>query len=458
MRLLDKLALASGNCHDGNRGRCFGVNDALWGDSGKGAVAGRLVLEGATSSVRFSGGMNAGHTSEINDVQYITNLVPCSVLYGGVGAIGPMCAIMPFTDGKIPAGQAEPRRGFREEVEMLQAMGIEIDPSHLIVDPNAGVTCAWHLAIEANSEGNGNRIGSTGRGIAPTYEALFGKWRVTVSDCLNEHRIDRALKRVAEAIADRKSCDGIDPFDSKRSLLEWGQWLQSVASIRRVDGWMAEILNNPDNDVVLEGAQGALLDPVWSQPCSTSCPIWPPVGLGHLPNVVNIGVFKVLPSRVGEGPFPTELVNPAVVGPLRDLLHEFGATTRRPRRLGWLHFAALREGARRLGANVLIPTKLDPLVNRRLFAFDGITVDGETVPWWESEWDVWEQAAPRQCFSSVQAIRRIQLPMLTEPMYGITRADELPPPAREIVRIIAERTGLPVPAIKTGPGSEHLAF
>jgi adenylosuccinate synthase len=429
----------------------------LWGDSGKGAVAGRLVQEGATFSVRFSGGMNAGHTSEIDGVEYVTNLMPCSVLYGGVGAIGPMCVIMPFSDGKIPQGMTEPRRGFREEVESLQARGIVVDRDHLIVDPNASITCSWHLAIEALGEGGSNRIGSTGRGIAPTYAAIATKCRITVGDCMDERRLDQALFRVQTELEDRISCKGISPYTDRKALLEWGQWLRSVATIRRVDTWLAQILVN-GHDVVLEGAQGALLDPVWSQPCSTSCPIWPPIGIGNVfRSLINIGVFKAMSSRVGEGPFPTEIID-GRADMLRDLLHEFGATTKRPRRLGWLHFAALREGVRRTGATVLIPTKLDPLVGVGICTYDGLTVDGLPVEWWESEWDVWESERPGQCSDRVRATGQMWLQDMREPMFGITRVDDLPRTARDFMALIQEKTGVPVPMMKTGPGSAHMAL
>lgn len=436
----------------GKLGAILAVLDTQWGDCGKAAVVGYLLERyGIKYCVRFQGGRNAGHTLVIGGVKYITHLIPASVLYGGVGAIGPFCVILPEAPRLAgPAGHSKKRIGFKEEVQDLQARGVTVNPDHLVIDPNVAITIGLLLQNEAAREAGTGKIGSTGNGIGDTYEAVAGKYRITVGDCLNRQRLEAALQRVIAKFGEMA-----DREEVITSLLVWGQWLLTVATIRPVNTWMHEI-QNTGATIILEGAQGAHLDVLYDQPFATSSHIWPPVGLGNLQNVVVIGVLKAVPTRVGDGPFPTELNNGEDVR-LRQLLGEFGSTTGRPRRIGLPFPPSVRESIRRFGPHCLVVTKLDPLVGERLCGWNGMMIDGQSVEWWPSVWDVWDREQPGQIkLERLVLTHRFDLPVLRGNIGGVTELDQLDRSALAFLDQLETRfDGVPIWGAKTGPDSAH---
>lgn len=430
-------------------GMVIAVSDVQWGDCGKAAVLSYvcelLIQDDITPvAVRFQGGSNAGHTVWINGTKFVTHLIPVSVLYGGVGLIGPNCVILPFQWGNDLPG------GLLEEIQKLQDQGTTVNAEHLIIDPDASVTCPWHIELERLIDELGGGVGSTKRGIAPTYESVAGKWRITVQDCLSRESLSRAFEQIRPHLKLRGLEHMLNP-DTFERLLTWGKGLQHAAKIARVDRWLHEH-QKKGGHILLEGAQGAHLDVLRDSPCSTSSSPWPAIGLGQLQNIIHIGVFKLVPTRVGEGPFPTEVFGEEA-DRLRNLLGEYGSTTGRPRRIGMPLMSSVREGAARLGVDILCLTKGDLLVGERLEAYDCLSVNGYAAEWWASQREAWDKAHRNQCSGGIAPHRSFQLPVLDRPFTGVREWRKLPREAQELVIALQERIPVPIAMMKTGPGS-----
>lgn len=433
-------------------GRTFAIIDLAHGDCGKALVAAWFLLKYKIRfSIRFQGGSNAGHTTEHNGVKRVTNLVPIACLFGGIGAIGQNCVILPFT----PKGSAEgiaQRRGFRGEVEDLGASGLIIGPDNLIIDEHAAVTIDPFLEREACGESGGNKIGSTCRGITQTYESIAGKYRITVADCLRKDRLRSALSRVVEHYS-------IDPPALEEiidELLEWGVWLQSTAKICSVTAWRNEIEERGE-DVLLEGAQGMHLDVLEHQPFSTSSCMWPPQGIGRCRNFVVVGVFKSIPSRVGDGPFLTEMAEDDKTIALRKQLGEFGATTGRPRRLGMPDAISLRHSLERLNPDILVMTRGDSLTGvKGLKVAIEMKIDGQVANWWASIWDVWMRDTQGQVNPDRVRISWVNLPFVRGNNQGVTHADELSQSLREWLADMESAIGRKIDMVKTGPSVQDM--
>ncbi len=328
---------------------------AQWGDEGKGKVV-DIYTEYANTVVRYQGGNNAGHTLVVGDEKTVLHLIPSGILHDGKKCIIGNGVVL---DPKI----------FIDEVTALQKKGYLKDESQLVIDRNVHIIMPYHKKIDIARENKPKerRIGTTGRGIGPTYEDKVGRRGIRLSDLVNPHSFAQKVKEVLpEKNFLLENFLQEAPLSEQEILDEYSSY---GAILKKFIGNTSMLLDQQRSkgaNILFEGAQGSLLDiDHGTYPYVTSsstiaggaC-----TGSGFGPRFIDevIGISKAYVTRVGEGPFPTEL-NDEMGEHLRAAGSEFGATTGRPRRTGWLDIVALREAVRTNGLSGLAITKLDVL-------------------------------------------------------------------------------------------------
>jgi adenylosuccinate synthase len=413
------------------------VVGAQWGDEGKGKVV-DLFTERADTVVRYGGGANAGHTLVIDGKKLVTHLVPSGVCHPGKSCVlGDGMVIDPHT--------------LLEELSECQARGLLMQ-NELLVGLGAHVILPYHKLLdglrEDHSAKKGKSIGTTRRGIGPAYEAKAARRGVRVRDLLKPKR----LRELVEA-----NLDELRPvFAHLGGSLNAGDvnaWIDdALAAGERLRPHTGDAGRHvaatiaAGKHVLFEGAQGCLLDldhgtyPYVTSSSTIAAGACQSAGIGptHIDSVV--GITKAYATRVGEGPFPTELHGEAG-DRLREAGGEFGATTGRPRRCGWLDLPALRMGVRLSGMQSLALTKLDVLANlpevRVCVAYK---VDGKELD--EPPIDPDDIARAEPVFASFPGWG--QLPSARD----IT---DLPAPARAYVETIQRMAGVPFCLVSVGP-------
>jgi adenylosuccinate synthase len=410
---------------------------AQWGDEGKGKVV-DLMAEDADLVARCQGGPNAGHTVVIGEQTFVLHLVPTGALRPGkLCVLGSGVVIDPLA--------------LFAEVDGLKAHGIEVE-SRLRVDPRAHIILPYHRALERAEEGlaSGGRLGTTLRGIGPAYASKAARTGVRVHDLLDRERlralIELNLDKVGTQIgAQTTAAEELGVAAMTDVFAALGARMQPLIADVSV---LIDTALRGGRRVLVEGAQGTLLDlDHGTYPYVTSSSTIAAgalTGLGFGPGCVDqvIGVAKAYTTRVGRGPFPTEL-EPAAAANLREAGAEYGATTGRPRRCGWLDLVALRRAARLSGFNALAVTKLDVLDTLETIP---VCVTYEPDPhadWWPEV----ELEAARPVYRQLRGWRT-----------STTRARsiaDLPPAAREYLRFITAETGVPVALVSVGSGREE---
>ena len=328
---------------------------AQWGDEGKGKVV-DIYTEHAQQVVRFQGGNNAGHTLVVGDQKTVLHLIPSGILHEGKRCI-------------IGNGVVLDPKVFLGEIDGLKQKGYLKDDSQLLVDGSVNLIMPYHRAIDiAREQKSGARkIGTTGRGIGPTYEDKVGRRGIRFADLLKPETFARKLKEVLpEKNFFLENYLGEKPL-SEEEILE--EYLGYADRLRVYLGKASSVVNKSiaaGENVLFEGAQGSLLDvdhgtyPYVTSSSTIAGGACTGVGVG--PSLISevIGITKAYVTRVGEGPFPTEL-HDEMGEQIRKTGSEFGATTGRPRRTGWLDIVALREAVRTNGLTGLALTKMDVL-------------------------------------------------------------------------------------------------
>jgi len=326
---------------------------AQWGDEGKGKIT-DLLSEKADIVVRYQGGNNAGHTIVTADQKFALSLIPSGVLYPTVTPV-------------IGNGVVVDPRWFFEEMETLTRKGI--DPSRVKISSNAHLIMPYHRKLDAVIErylGN-SMIGTTKRGIGPAYTDKFSRSGIRVQDLFDEkiflEKLAAVLKQKNKLLVKVYNQLPIDFDEIAEEYLDYADRLEPFVADTSLLVW--EALNEGKN-VLFEGGQGTLLDidhgtypfVTSSNPTAGGAP----VGIGIGPNMIDniIGVTKAYISRVGTGPFPTELKN-EIGDRLIDVGGEYGVVTGRRRRCGWLDMVAMRYSARVNGLTEIALTKLDIL-------------------------------------------------------------------------------------------------
>ena len=412
------------------------VVGAQWGDEGKGKIVDWLSSR-ADVICRFQGGHNAGHTLVVDGEVYKLHALPSGVVRSGkLSVIGNGVVLDPWH--------------LVQEIATIRAQGVEIKPETLMIAENTPLILPIHGELDRAREeaaSKGNKIGTTGRGIGPAYEDKVGRRAVRVADLADaatlEARVDRAL---AHHDALRRGL-GLEPVD-RAALLEK---LREIApQILPFAGPVWKVLNEKrraGHRILFEGAQGALLDiDFGTYPFVTSSNViagQAATGTGIGPGAIDfvLGIVKAYTTRVGEGPFPTELED-ADGQRLGERGHEFGTTTGRKRRCGWFDAVLVRQTCATSGVNGISLTKLDVLDGfETLKICVGYDLDGKRfdhLPF-ASE----EQARCTPIYEEMEG--------WTESTEGARSWADLPGAAVKYVRRIEELIGCPVALLSTSP-------
>jgi adenylosuccinate synthase len=414
----------------------FVVLGAQWGDEGKGKMTDYLA-ENADVVVRFQGGNNAGHTVEVGDKQYKLHLIPSGILYESkLNVIG---------NGVV----LDPKAMF-EELQYLEGLGVKVSKENFIISDRAHLIMPYHRALDAAKEKarGKNDIGTTGKGIGPCYTDKAERSGIRVCDLMHKEVFKEKLKENIEYRNEILSkIYGLDTLEFDAIYEEYLGYAEKMKefvtdiSVRVYD----EIKNG--KNVLFEGAQGNLLDIDYgTYPFVTSsntiaggvC-----IGAGIGPTMINsvVGIAKAYTTRVGKGPFPTELLD-EMGDHIRTVGHEYGVTTGRARRCGWLDVVILKSAARVSGITSFAVTKIDTLAGMdKIKVCIGYDLNGKTIgyvpasledlalckPIYE-EFDGWD--------SSVENARSY---------------DELPQNAKIYLKRIEELTGTKISIVGVGP-------
>ena len=328
------------------------VVGAQWGDEGKGKIV-DLFTESAHAVVRWAGGANAGHTLVVGGKKYVTHLIPSGVLRKGVTCV-------------LGEGMVIDPTVLLDEIQMFRQHGFLENDKDLIIAERAHLTMPYHRELDRLREEGPSKIGTTKRGIGPTYESKVARRGLRVGSLRRPERFRREVEQSIEQIAPE-----IESLGGKRPVVA-----EIVESMRVLAERLAPFMGDASRfvhdqivagrRVMFEGGQGVLLDidhgtyPFVTSSSTTAGGACAALGIG--PRLVDavVGLTKAYVTRVGLGPFPTELDN-EVGERLRARGAEFGATTGRPRRCGWLDIPALRLAIRLSGIGGLALTKLDVL-------------------------------------------------------------------------------------------------
>jgi adenylosuccinate synthase len=424
------------------KGKTAVIVGAQWGDEGKGKIV-DVLSENFSVVARYAGGHNAGHTVIINGKKFILQLVPCGVLRAGCRSV-------------IGNGVVLDPMAFLKEVSALRATGVEID-GHLFVSNRAHVILPYHRMIELASENapGGVKIGTTSRGIGPAYEDKMGRRGLRVADLLDlkllkTHIGDacREKNMIAHALFNS------EPLDPDKMYEEYAE---ASAKIAPFVCDTAALLNRAiagGESVMFEGAQGTMLDidhgtyPFVTSSSATSGGAV--IGTGVAPTAISevIGVTKAYCTRVGEGPFPSEL-HDAFGDQLRARGNEYGAVTGRPRRCGWLDLPLLRYAGMINGISWLVVTKLDVLDElAEIPVCVGYKIDGKATE---------EIPAHASGFDRIECVYR-KLPGWRTPTQDILQVEKLPKAAREYLNFMEKESGVRIGVVSTGPGREQTLF
>ena len=353
----------------------FIVLGAQWGDEGKGKMTDYLAEE-ANVVVRFQGGNNAGHTVVVGDNEYKLHLIPSGILYEDkLNVIG---------NGVV----VDPKALF-EEIDYLEGVGIKVTPEKLIVSDRAQLIMPYHKTLDILKEKarGKNDIGTTGKGIGPCYTDKFERCGIRVCDLMHEDVFVEKLKENVEMknkyITRVLDGEALNFDEILKEYLEFAKKLRPF-----VQDTSVRVYNDikADKTVLFEGAQGMLLDidygtyPYVTSSNTTAGGVASGIGIG--PNMITnaVGITKAYTTRVGKGPFPTELLDETGDW-IREKGHEYGVTTGRSRRCGWLDLVIVKTAARVSGLTSLAVTKIDTLAGLEKikvcvgYKFNGTVID-----------------------------------------------------------------------------------
>jgi adenylosuccinate synthase len=411
------------------------VIGSQWGDEGKGKIVDWLSEE-AHGVVRFQGGHNAGHTLVIGGRRTVLRLIPSGILHPGLSVyIGNGVVVSPAA--------------LLQEIAELEAAGVEVR-SRLKISPACPLVLPYHVALDQAREGamGEAKIGTTGRGIGPAYEDKIARRAIRMQDLLYPDRFAAKLAALLDfhnfVLTQYFKREAV-PFEATRDAT-----LALVPQLKPMIADVAGLLHASrarGESLLFEGAQGALLDVdhgTYPYVTSSNCLAGAAAsGAGVSAHFIDyiLGIVKAYTTRVGTGPFPTELTDEIGAG-LAKRGNEFGSVTGRPRRCGWLDMAALNRSLQLNGVDGLCITKLDVLDGmREVKIATGYTVDGEPLALLPSGAD-----AVAECVPVYET-----LPGWQESTVGVQRFDALPRNARTYLARIEELTGVPIAIVSTGP-------
>ena len=419
------------------------VLGAQWGDEGKGKIV-DVLSERFSVVARYAGGHNAGHTVIIKGRKFVLQLIPCGVL-------------RPDCRGVIGNGVVLDPMAFLSEVQRLKDAGLAIEGGpngQLFVSNRAQVILPYHRMIELAAENAPGRtkIGTTSRGIGPAYEDKMHRSGLRVVDLLNSALLRTHIENAChEKNTIAHALFGTEPLDPKSMYEEYARAAEQIAPY--VTDTSA-LLNNAIRDgehVMFEGAQGTLLDidhgtyPFVTSSSATAGGAVTGTGVGPTRIGTVIGVTKAYVTRVGEGPFPTEIQDSSA-DMLRARGQEYGAVTGRPRRCGWLDLPLLRYSNEINGTEWLVVTKMDVLDGlAEIPICTGYKLGGkaiDTIP------------ADVRGLESLQPVYT-KLKGWSEPTEGITEFSKLPQAAQDYLAFLEKESGAKVGMVSTGPDRDQ---
>jgi len=428
-------AIEKGGKQDVMRAKTAVVLGAQWGDEGKGKIV-DVLSERFGAVARYAGGHNAGHTVIHGNQQFILQLIPCGVLRPGcMGIIGNGVVLDPLA--------------FLKEVAKLRDLGIAVD-GQLFVSNRAQVILPYHRMIElaAESAPGRQKIGTTSRGIGPAYEDKMARSGLRVVDLLHPSLLKTHIEAAcAEKNAIAHALFGTDPLDPGKMYDEYAGAAEKVRPFVADTGRLLNNILAEGGSVMFEGAQGTMLDidhgtyPFVTSSSATAGGAATGTGVGPTAIGTVIGVTKAYVTRVGEGPFPTE-IHDAAGEHLRARGHEYGAVTGRPRRCGWLDIPLLRYSNQVNGTEWLVVTKLDVLDDLAEIPIGvGYKIGGRTTDEIPADVEGLESIEP--VYTTMKGWR--------ESTAGITEFDRLPHAAQEYLRFQERESGARVGMVSTGP-------
>lgn len=414
----------------------FIVLGAQWGDEGKGKMTDYLA-EDADVVVRFQGGNNAGHTVEVGDKQYKLHLIPSGILYKDkVNVIG---------NGVV----VDPKALF-EEIDYLKGVGVEVTPEKLIISDRAHLIMPYHKVLDGIKEkARGKKdIGTTGKGIGPCYTDKMERSGIRVCDLMHKDVFEENLREnieVKNAIITKVFGGEALDFDSiYAEYLDYAEKMRPYVKDISVEVYESIKANK---NVLFEGAQGTLLDidygtyPYVTSSNTIAGGVCNGAGIGPTMITNAVGIAKAYTTRVGKGPFPTELLDETGDW-IREKGHEYGVTTGRARRCGWLDLVILKTTARVSGLTSFAVTKIDTLAGlEKVKVCVGYKLDGKVIDYFPASLEdlarcepIYEEFAGWD--DSVAAARSY---------------DELPENAKVYLKKIEEFTGTKVSIVSVGP-------
>lgn len=410
-----------------------------WGDEGKGKIV-DLLTDKVSCVARFQGGHNAGHTLVINGEKTALHLIPSGILRPGVKCL--------IGNGVVVAPDA-----LLKEMSMLEQRGVPVR-EQLSISLSCPLILPYHQALDiAREEAKGAaKIGTTGRGIGPAYEDKVARRGLRFSDLRNADRFAARLREVMDyhnfVLQNFYQTQAVDYTQTLDTAMQWAEELLPLATN------VAELLHQADQsgqNILFEGAQGTLLDidhgtyPFVTSSNTTAACAAVGTGFGPLGLDYVMGVTKAYTTRVGSGPFPTELFDETGAH-LATKGHEFGTTTGRARRTGWFDAVALRQAVIVNSISGICLTKLDVL--------DGL----EKVKICVGYKDAAGQSCgiPPDCedYQSLEP-QYEEMPGWQESTVGLQKWDELPENARSYVARLGELTGANIDVVSTGPDRAH---
>jgi adenylosuccinate synthase len=415
------------------------VLGAQWGDEGKGKIV-DVLSERFTAVARYAGGHNAGHTVIIGGQKFILQLIPCGVLRPGCrGVIGNGVVLDPIA--------------FLKEVAKLRGLGVAVD-ERLFVSNRAQVILPYHRMIElaAESAPGRKKIGTTSRGIGPAYEDKMARSGLRVVDLLRPELLKTHIEAACkEKNAIVKALFGASPLDPAQIYEEYAAAAEQVRPFVTDTARLLNKILAEGGSVMFEGAQGTMLDidhgtyPFVTSSSATAGGAATGTGVGPTKIGTVISVTKAYATRVGEGPFPTEIKD-AVGDHLRARGNEYGAVTGRPRRCGWLDIPLLRYSNQVNGAEWLVITKLDVLDElEEIPICVGYQIEGRVTDEIPADVHGLEQVKP--VYTKMKGWR-----CSTE---GIRDFDKLPPAARDYLHFQERESGARIGMVSTGPDRDQ---
>jgi adenylosuccinate synthase len=411
---------------------------AQWGDEGKGKVV-DLLADRFDIVARYQGGHNAGHSVYVGEKAFVLRLLPSGIIHEDKTCV-------------LGNGMVIDPKAFFEEVDQMESQGISVTPDRLKVSSRAHLIMPYHRALDHTSEerlGN-EKIGTTLRGIGPAYEDKAGRRGIRVSDALSpevlRNRIERNLEEANRIIV----LYGQPPLYADEIYNEISPLIERLRPFVAETSHFFSEAKKQNKKILLEGAQATLLDVdhgtypfvTSSNPTAGGASVGAGIPPHHISGV--LGIVRTYATRVGEGPFPTEMLDEEedIANLIRQRGNEYGSVTRRPRRCGWFDAVATRYAAELNGFNSVALTKLDVLdALEEIKVCVGYEIDGERVDTFPAVSQDLRQIVP--IYETLDGWKAETL--------GTTKLEDLPEKARRYVEFLSASIGVEIGLISTGP-------